>query len=152
MHNIPNFSSDLPYLQFGVQGSSKQFGSGAAILRSDNNHTYFCLFPSSGCPIGCYGPAVDHHAFDPFNLACDGYTSQVKVGGGGGGGANLRSHKSEGVGRTQDSYSANNSITIKRIYTALEFQVLLWMIPWTGWCKLASRSLHSRGVLGLWKV
>ena len=38
--------------------------------------------------------------------------------------------------------------TVQRIYAAFEFQVLPWMIPWAGWCKLASRSLHSQGVLG----
>ena len=38
-----------------------------AILHSDNNHTYLCIFTSSGspnmwyghtCPIGCYGPGA----------------------------------------------------------------------------------------------
>ena len=38
--------------------------------------------------------------------------------------------------------------TVQWIYAAFEFQVLPWMIPWAGWCKLASRSLHSQGVLG----
>ena len=37
---------------------------------------------------------------------------------------------------------------VQWIYAAFEFQVLPWMIPWAGWCKLASRSLHSQGVLG----
>ena len=30
-----------------LQDCSKQFGSGTAILRSDNNHTHFCIFTSS---------------------------------------------------------------------------------------------------------
>ena len=35
------------------------------------------------------------------------------------------------------------STGIQRIYAAFEFQVLPWMIPLAGWCKLASRCLHS---------
>ena len=42
--------------------------------------------------------------------------------------------------------------SLQRISAAFELQVLPWMILWAGWCKLASRSLHSQGVLGLWKV
>ena len=28
-------------------------------------------------------------------------------------------------------------------FCCVGFQVFPWMIPWAGWCKLASRSLHS---------
>ena len=46
----------------------------------------------------------------PLTLACRGVGSSVKVGGGGGGGKFNLNQGSEGVGRTQGSYSANNSI------------------------------------------
>ena len=34
----------------GAQDCSKQFGSGTAILSSDNNHTHFYTFSSSSYP------------------------------------------------------------------------------------------------------
>ena len=34
-------------------------------------------------------------------------------------------------------------LSLQWIYTAFEFQVLPWMIPWAGWCKLSSRCRHS---------
>ena len=47
------------------QNCSKQFGSGTAILCSDNNHTHFCIFTSSSSP---YNYVVWPWPYLPYRL------------------------------------------------------------------------------------